>query len=69
MNQTLRGFRVGRGSNSPPQLGQIPDMASVHDAQNVHSKLQIRAAPLSRPSGAWQRSQWGRISSVMIHLN
>jgi hypothetical protein len=67
MNQTLRGFRRGRTSNSPPQLGQMPAMPWVQDAQKVHSKLQIRASALSWPSGAWQRSHWGRISRGTAH--
>ena len=32
-----RFIRRGRASNSPPQLGQRPPIASLHGAQNVHS--------------------------------
>ena len=30
-------LRRGRGTSSPPQFGQMPDIASAHRAQNVHS--------------------------------
>jgi hypothetical protein len=36
--------RIGRRSISPPQFGQLPaNTPSAQSAQNVHSKLQIRA--------------------------
>ena len=34
---------VGRSTSSPPQLGQMSSIASVHSAQKVHSKLQMNA--------------------------
>jgi hypothetical protein len=33
----IHGPRRGRRSNSPPQLGQRPLIASVQAVQNVHS--------------------------------
>ena len=42
-------------------------MASAHFAQNVHSKLQMRAAPESAGSGAAHFSQAGlRASAIAI---
>jgi len=39
--------RIGRRTSSPPQFGQRPaSTPSAHAAQNVHSKLQIRASRL-----------------------
>jgi quinol monooxygenase YgiN len=47
--------RVGRGSISPPQLGQTPRrQCSAQWAHHVHSKLQMRA---SAESGGRSRSQ------------
>jgi hypothetical protein len=37
LSQLLRAFRRGRGSNSPPQFGQRPVIASAQSAQKVHS--------------------------------
>lgn len=53
--------RVGRRVNSPPQFGQrLEKRASVHAAQNVHAKEQMRASSLS---GGRLRSQ-GQGSSL-----
>ena len=42
--QFLEG-RIGLGTNPPPQFGQTPPrIVSTQVAQNVHSKLQIRAS-------------------------
>ena len=45
----------GRGTSSPPQLGQTPLIVSAQAGQKVHSKLQMRASP-SGASGVPQRS-------------
>ncbi len=37
----------GRGTSSPPQLGQTPRIRSAQATQKEHSKLQIRAGPSS----------------------
>ena len=57
-------MRRGRGTSSPPQFGQRPPMASAHRAQNVHSKLQIRASGAAGGSGAAHFSQVG-FSSII----
>lgn len=54
--------RRGRGSNSPPQFGQIPARrCSVQSLQNVHSKVQIRAEVESGGKSRSQHSHPGRI--------
>jgi hypothetical protein len=58
------GFRLGRRSNSPPQFGHTPCIASVQDLQKVHSKLQI-CASRSGGSPALHFSQTGRISRLI----
>ncbi len=56
---------MGRGIKSPPQFGQTPNnISSTHDAQNVHSKLQIIASFESFANGFLQFSQFGRISNI-----
>src|SRR5262245_27880181 len=63
---------MGRGTKSPPQFGQTsPSTPSTHAAQNVHSKLQMRASLDSGGSGLLQCSQVGLSSSMfgMITLN
>jgi hypothetical protein len=53
--------RVGRAVKSPPQFGHFPrSTESTHDAQNVHSKEQIRASVESGDRSALQHSQLGR---------
>jgi len=63
----LRVGRTGRAAKPPPQLGQtLRNTVSTHLAQNVHSKLQIRASAESGGSAAAQCSQTGRICSMEI---
>jgi len=61
-------MRLGRESNSPPQLGQRPPIASAQSTQKVHSKEQMRALGLSAASEVSQRSQIARISSAIVVL-
>jgi len=64
--------RIGRGEKFPPQLGHLlaktPD---AHDAQNVHSNVQITASSESGGKSLSQHSQLGLNSSmgfsVLIH--
>ena len=57
--------RMGRGNNSPPQLGQIQlCLESAHSIQNVHSKVQIIAPASWGKRSQLQHSQLGRISSI-----
>ena len=59
--------RIGRGTKPPPQFGQtLPSSSSTHVAQNVHSKLQIRAAAEAGGKAALQCSQDGRSSSMVF---
>jgi len=58
-------FRLGRGTSSPPQFGQRPCIASAHIAQNVHSKVQMRALAESAGSGAAHFSQTGLSASAI----
>jgi hypothetical protein len=46
-------------------LGQRPFSSSLHDAQKVHSKLQIRASVDAAGRSAEHRSQAERISSAI----
>jgi hypothetical protein len=39
------GTGRGRATNSPPQFGHIRLISSAHPSQNVHSYVQIKAAP------------------------
>jgi hypothetical protein len=39
-----RDTRRGRGTSSPPQLGQRCAMVAAQAGQKVHSKLQMNAA-------------------------
>jgi hypothetical protein len=55
--------RVGRGDNSPPQLGHALKSQSV---QNVHSSEQITAPSFSAGKSLSQFSQFGRISSKSV---
>ncbi len=62
--------RIGRGSKFPPQLGQTPpSRLSTQSAQNVHSKVQIRASALSGGRSRSQHSQFGRSSSTQVNLS
>ncbi len=56
--------RTGRRTNSPPQLGHVSFMAATQSAQNVHSKVQIRASRLAGGKSMSQRSQPGRSCSI-----
>src|SRR5581483_745257 len=60
----VHGALLGRGTSSPPQLGQTCSSWSPQSAQNVHSKEQMTAAP-SGASPAPQRSHVVRISRLM----
>jgi hypothetical protein len=52
--------RLGRTTNSPPQLGHFPaSTADAHEAQNVHSNEQIRASVDSGARSVLQHSQFG----------
>src|SRR5580704_410140 len=57
--------RRGRGTSSPPQLGQRPwSTVSAQARQNVHSNEQIRASAESGARSRSQHSQPGRSSSM-----
>ncbi len=57
--------RTGRGAKPPPQLGHTScSTESAHAAQNVHSKLQMRASVACGGRGRLQCSQPGRSSSM-----
>src|SRR3954454_20045179 len=58
--------RRGRATSSPPQFGQTPSIASVHETQKVHSNVQIRASP-SGESVTPQRSPSVRISRAIAY--
>ena len=61
--------RRGRRTNSPPQLGHLPlNTVSAQVAQNVHSKVQIRASIESGGKSLLQHSQLGLNSSMVIPL-
>lgn len=61
--------RTGLGTNPPPQFGQtLPKTSSAHVAQNVHSKLQIRASSEAGGKDLLQCSQDG-LSSSMVDLD
>jgi len=57
--------RLGRATNSPPQLGHLPlSTVSAHGAQNVHSNEQMRASVASGGKSLSQHSQLGLSSST-----
>jgi hypothetical protein len=59
--------RMGRGTNPPPQLGQtLCKMFTTQSAQNVHSKLQIRASVEDGGRSRSQHSQLGRSSRAIV---
>jgi hypothetical protein len=59
--------RRGRGTNPPPQLGQtLCKMVSTQSAQNVHSKLHIRAEVEDGGRSRSQHSQLGRSSRAIV---
>jgi hypothetical protein len=68
-SSSLAGRR-GRGTKSPPQLGQIPSsFDSTHSAQKVHSNVQIIASSDSGGKSLLQHSQFGRNSSIIFSKN
>jgi len=63
----LPAGRRGRRNSSPPQFGQMPcNTVSAQLAQNVHSKVQIRASVDSGGKSLSQHSQLGLSSSIVI---
>jgi hypothetical protein len=57
---SIAGGRIGRLTKLPLQFGQTPpNTVAAHSAQNVHSKLQIRASGLSGGRSRLQHSQFG----------
>jgi len=64
--RSLLSGRRGRGTNSPPQLGQLPDNTFVaQSTQNVHSKEQINTSVASAGKSLSQHSQFGLNSSII----
>lgn len=60
-----RAGRTGLGTKPPPQLGQtLKSNVSTQVAQNVHSKLQMRASAEAGGSAFAQCSHVGRSSSM-----
>ena len=56
---------IGLGTNPPPQFGQtLPNTASTHAAQNVHSYAQMRASSELGGRALLQCSQVGLRSST-----
>ena len=56
---------IGRWQNPPPQFGQtLWSTFSAQSAQNVHSKLQMRASTEFAGNGLLQFSQLGRSSII-----
>jgi hypothetical protein len=63
---SLAAGRIGRRSNSPPQLGQRPcNTPSAQRRQNVHSNEQITALRDSGGNSASQHSQLGLSKSMV----
>ena len=59
--------RIGRGSKPPPQFGQtLNSTLSTQSAQNVHSKVQMRASVDAGGKSRSQHSQFGRSSRAMV---
>lgn len=55
----------GRDTSSPLQFGHLPpNLPSAHEAQNVHSKEQMRASTDCGGRSRLQHSQFGRSSSI-----
>ena len=55
--------RRGRDTSSPPQFGQTWSNEAAQAGQNVHSNVQIIAAPAGA-SAVWQRSHSVFIASA-----
>src|SRR4051794_34993277 len=63
---SIAAGRIGRLTKLPPQFGQTPpNTVAAHAAQNVHSKVQIRASGLSGGRSRSQHSQFG-FSFIMV---
>jgi len=59
--------RIGRGAKPPPQFGHtLASIRSTQSAQNVHSKVQIRASGESGGRSRSQASQLGLSSRAMV---
>src|SRR5262249_39415765 len=59
--------RIGRGAKPPPQFGQtLCSTFSTHSAQNVHSKLQMRASVAPGGRSLSQYSQLGLSSNMTL---
>src|SRR3954467_8400191 len=57
---SIAGGRTGRLTKLPLQFGQTPpNTVAAQSAQNVHSKVQIRASGLSGGRSRSQHSQFG----------
>jgi hypothetical protein len=58
---------IGRGTNPPPQFGHtLWSLFSTQSAQNVHSKLQMRASNERGERSLSQYSQFGLSCSAMV---
>ena len=61
--------RCGRDTKLPPQFGQtLFSTVSTHDAQKVHSNVQIIASSDSGGKFLLQHSQFGRNSNILTFL-
>src|SRR5258708_16680532 len=59
--------RIGCGAKPPPQFGQtLCSLVSTQSAQNVHSKVQMRASVAFGGRSLSQYSQFGRSCSAMV---
>src|SRR3954447_17860935 len=57
---SIAGGRIGRLTKLPLQFGQTPpNTVAAQSAQNVHSKVQMRASGLSGGRSRSQHSQFG----------
>jgi len=60
--------RKGLRTNSPPQFGHLPCKRAVaHEQQNVHSNEQIIASRELGGRSRSQHSQFGFMSSMVVH--
>jgi hypothetical protein len=60
--------RTGRRVNSPPQFGHFPcTRLAAQSVQNVHSNEQIIASRESGGRSRLQHSQFGFMSSILVH--
>lgn len=66
---SISAGRVGRKTKSPRQFGHTPlSSPSQHSAQNVHSKVQIRASGEPLGNDRPQRSHSARNSMIAIDV-